>query len=325
MDRTAERIAGAKRAPGLLTLLLTGVWAILYLPALITRGLHYEEGRRALAAMDMLEHGRWLLPQVLGLDYLSKPPLLPWAIAAVGWLQGRRRRRRRPVPAACRNPGQRHCRRHPAATRRPRPGGTDRRAGGAADAHDPGEGGRRRDRHHGDRRCLHRLRGVVVRPPGRAGRRRPLARLRRAAGPGGTDQGADPRGLLRRRRPGPHGRNPAAGRSARAGRHDAHRPAARRRLGAPGPPAGHGNRLAGGDALVDPCARCRRLPGGAHRVFRRVDRRLGAVGPAGGPRGRPGLAPPPGHRPDVGDHPGRLCPGLPASPCRCRRWRFHAI
>ena len=89
MDRTAEEIAGTKRAPGLLTpLLLVGVWAVLYLPALITRGLHYEEGRRALAAMDMLEQGRWLLPQVLGLDYLSKPPLLPWVIAAVGWLQG---------------------------------------------------------------------------------------------------------------------------------------------------------------------------------------------------------------------------------------------
>ena len=88
MDRTADRIAGAARAPGLLIPVLTGVWAVLYLPALITRGLHYEEGRRALAAMDMLEHGRWLLPQVLGLDYVSKPPLLPWAIAAVGWLQG---------------------------------------------------------------------------------------------------------------------------------------------------------------------------------------------------------------------------------------------
>ena len=69
-------------------LALVLVWAVLFLPPAALRDLYYEEGRRALAAIDMLEHGRWLVPQVLGVDYINKPPLLPWAIAGFGWLFG---------------------------------------------------------------------------------------------------------------------------------------------------------------------------------------------------------------------------------------------
>lgn len=67
---------------------LAALWAVLFLPAAATRALHYEEGRRAFAALDILEHGHWLIPQVLGVDYLAKPPLLPWAIALAGWISG---------------------------------------------------------------------------------------------------------------------------------------------------------------------------------------------------------------------------------------------
>ncbi|NBC32387.1 MAG: phospholipid carrier-dependent glycosyltransferase [Alphaproteobacteria bacterium] len=63
-------------------------WAVLFLPAAALRGLHYEEGRRALAAMNMLAEGNWLLPAVLDVPYLNKPPLLPWLIAGAGWLLG---------------------------------------------------------------------------------------------------------------------------------------------------------------------------------------------------------------------------------------------
>ena len=63
-------------------------WALLFLPAAALRTLHYEEGRRALAALDMLTHGHWMVPEVLGLPYVNKPPLLPWLIAAVGWVSG---------------------------------------------------------------------------------------------------------------------------------------------------------------------------------------------------------------------------------------------
>lgn len=68
--------------------LIAVAWAVLFLPAAALRGLHYEEGRRALAAMDMLAEGNWLLPYVLDVPYLNKPPLLPWLIAGTGWLLG---------------------------------------------------------------------------------------------------------------------------------------------------------------------------------------------------------------------------------------------
>lgn len=68
--------------------LVVAAWALLFLPAAALRGLHYEEGRRALAAMDMLAAGNWLLPNVLDVPYLNKPPLLPWLIAGAGWLLG---------------------------------------------------------------------------------------------------------------------------------------------------------------------------------------------------------------------------------------------
>ena len=68
--------------------LIIGAWALLFLPAAGLRGLHYEEGRRALAAMDMLAHGNWLLPFVLDVPYLTKPPLRPWLIAGAGAMLG---------------------------------------------------------------------------------------------------------------------------------------------------------------------------------------------------------------------------------------------
>ena len=84
-DPSARRPGWVVWGPPLLLIL---AWAVLFLPPAELRGLHYEEGRRALAAIDMLEHGRWLVPQVLGVDYVNKPPLLPWAIAGIGWLLG---------------------------------------------------------------------------------------------------------------------------------------------------------------------------------------------------------------------------------------------
>jgi 4-amino-4-deoxy-L-arabinose transferase-like glycosyltransferase len=68
--------------------LIACLWALLFLPAAGLHTLHYEEGRRALAALDMLAHGHWAVPEVLGLPYVNKPPLLPWLIAAMGWLLG---------------------------------------------------------------------------------------------------------------------------------------------------------------------------------------------------------------------------------------------
>ena len=67
---------------------VTAIWAAMVLPSALLHELRGEEGRFALAARDMLEHGRWLLPEVLGEPYLNKPPLLLWLIAGAMWLIG---------------------------------------------------------------------------------------------------------------------------------------------------------------------------------------------------------------------------------------------
>ncbi len=57
-------------------------WAAIYLPALGSLEIKGEEGRRLLPAVAMLEGGSWIVPQIGGVDYLSKPPLVNWLAAA---------------------------------------------------------------------------------------------------------------------------------------------------------------------------------------------------------------------------------------------------
>ena len=66
------------------------VWAAIYLPALGSLEIKGEEGRRILPAVVMLETGRWIVPQVGGVPYLSKPPLLNWLVAGAFRLAGTR-------------------------------------------------------------------------------------------------------------------------------------------------------------------------------------------------------------------------------------------
>ena len=58
------------------------VWAAIYLPALGSLELKGEEGRRILPAVQMLETGQYIVPEVGGEPYLSKPPLVNWLVAA---------------------------------------------------------------------------------------------------------------------------------------------------------------------------------------------------------------------------------------------------
>ncbi len=58
------------------------LWAAIYLPALGALEIKGEEGRRILPAVTMLQTGNWIVPQIGGIDYLSKPPLINWLVAA---------------------------------------------------------------------------------------------------------------------------------------------------------------------------------------------------------------------------------------------------
>jgi 4-amino-4-deoxy-L-arabinose transferase-like glycosyltransferase len=62
-------------------LLVTLVWAAIYLPRLGTLEIKSEEGRRILPAVTMLETGNYIVPQVGSEPYLRKPPLVNWLVA----------------------------------------------------------------------------------------------------------------------------------------------------------------------------------------------------------------------------------------------------
>ena len=74
-------------------LLVIAVWAAGYLPALGSLQIRGEEGRRILPAVAMVDGAAaatdangivraFVVPQVAGRDYLRKPPLVNWLIAA---------------------------------------------------------------------------------------------------------------------------------------------------------------------------------------------------------------------------------------------------
>ena len=66
-------------------LLLVFVFLTLSLPH---REFYGEEGRRVMAAREMLSSGDFILPRVFGEPYLNKPPLYPWLTAVVGFVRG---------------------------------------------------------------------------------------------------------------------------------------------------------------------------------------------------------------------------------------------
>ncbi len=62
--------------------------ALLYLPLLDARPLRFEEGRRAVQALEILAGGSWWYLEVLGEPYVNKPPLLPWLMVVASWFTG---------------------------------------------------------------------------------------------------------------------------------------------------------------------------------------------------------------------------------------------
>jgi len=68
--------------------LIVLLWALLFLPNQDLRNLHFEEGRNALMALDMLRHGRLLAPEVLGGRFAENPQLFPLLIAAAARVTG---------------------------------------------------------------------------------------------------------------------------------------------------------------------------------------------------------------------------------------------
>jgi 4-amino-4-deoxy-L-arabinose transferase-like glycosyltransferase len=59
------------------------VWTCLYVPHLGMSELQGNEPKRVLPALQMLRTGNWLTPELGGIKYLNKPPLIYWSVAGV--------------------------------------------------------------------------------------------------------------------------------------------------------------------------------------------------------------------------------------------------
>ncbi len=66
------------------------VWAGIYLPGLGTLEIDFNEGRRIMPAVSMIETGNWKTPSLFGEDYLKKPPMINWLIATSFIISGER-------------------------------------------------------------------------------------------------------------------------------------------------------------------------------------------------------------------------------------------
>src|SRR5437016_3077880 len=71
-------------------IVVVAVWVAIYLPALGSFEIKGEEGRRILPAIEMLESGQYLQPQIGSDTYFTKPPLVNWLVAASLRLTGSR-------------------------------------------------------------------------------------------------------------------------------------------------------------------------------------------------------------------------------------------
>ncbi len=68
----------------LLAVLVIGI----YFTRLTELPIRGEESRWARVAAQMIEFGDWIIPRQQGQPFLDRPPLAPWAIAAVGLVRG---------------------------------------------------------------------------------------------------------------------------------------------------------------------------------------------------------------------------------------------
>ncbi len=96
--RLEDRRGDSRRSgAGLLTrragLALAGIFALAVLILTVSAGRRVfwssDEARFALLAQDILDHGRWLVPELRGQLYLNKPQLHFWAIAVASLPAGR--------------------------------------------------------------------------------------------------------------------------------------------------------------------------------------------------------------------------------------------
>lgn len=71
-----------------LYLIVAVCWAAIFLPGISQLGLRGEEPRRVLPGLEMIRSGDWILPEVAGVEYHRKPPLVNWLAAGSFLMMG---------------------------------------------------------------------------------------------------------------------------------------------------------------------------------------------------------------------------------------------
>lgn len=82
-------------------LVVLGVCALVYWPALGVWGLQASEGHRVIPGWEALDSGELLPTRMFGLAYVRKPPGMPWAVAAYSSVLGETEFAARAVAATC--------------------------------------------------------------------------------------------------------------------------------------------------------------------------------------------------------------------------------
>lgn len=86
----SETVCTWRLTRGRAWLMVALAWAAIYLPALGALELQGNEAKRILPALHMLEGGSWITPELAGVKYFNKPPLMYWMIAGSCALSGSR-------------------------------------------------------------------------------------------------------------------------------------------------------------------------------------------------------------------------------------------
>lgn len=70
------------------TLWILGFWALMAIPAVALRAVHFEEGTVLSLARGAVEEGHWLTPFRYGVRFVERPVLLSWIGAVLGEITG---------------------------------------------------------------------------------------------------------------------------------------------------------------------------------------------------------------------------------------------
>ncbi len=90
LEKLQSMFSSSRLTPATAYLVVLLVWAGIYLPGLGILDIDFNESRRIMPAVSMLETGNWRTPSLVGEEYFKKPPMINWLIASSFAINGER-------------------------------------------------------------------------------------------------------------------------------------------------------------------------------------------------------------------------------------------